>query len=71
MHYGIRTFNEVHRDWDMKPMDPATFNPTEQDCRKWIRDLKAAGVKYTVLTAKHHDGFALWQTADEKIKQIY
>lgn len=63
LHYGIRTFNEVHRDWDMKPMDLATFNPTEQDCRRWIRELKDAGVKYTVLTAKHHDGFALWQTA--------
>lgn len=63
LHYGIRTFNEVHRDWDMKPMELSTFNPTEQDCRRWIRELKDAGVKYTVLTAKHHDGFALWQTA--------
>lgn len=62
LHYGIRTFNEEHRDWDMKPMDLGTFNPTEQDCRKWIKQLKDAGVKYTVLTSKHHDGFALWQT---------
>lgn len=62
LHYGIRTFNEEHRDWDMKPMEPGTFNPTEQDCRKWISQLKDAGVRYTVLTSKHHDGFALWQT---------
>lgn len=62
LHYGIRTFNEEHRDWDMKPMEPRTFNPTEQDCRKWISQLKDAGVRYTVLTSKHHDGFALWQT---------
>lgn len=62
LHYGIRTFNEVHRDWDMKPMELSTFNPSEQDCRKWIKELKDAGVKYTVLTSKHHDGFALWQT---------
>lgn len=62
LHYGIRTFNEVHRDWDMKPMELSTFNPSEQDCRKWIKELKDIGVKYTVLTSKHHDGFALWQT---------
>ena len=62
MHYGIRTFNETHRDWDMKPMSAASFDPSEQDCRSWIRELKDAGVKYTVLTSKHHDGFALWQS---------
>lgn len=61
-HYGIRTFNEEHRDWDMKPMSPSSFNPSEQDCESWIRQLKEAGVKYTVLTSKHHDGFAIWQT---------
>lgn len=60
LHYGIRTFNEEHRDWDMLPMDPLSFNPSEQDCRSWIRQLKEIGVKYTVLTSKHHDGFALW-----------
>lgn len=62
MHYGIRTFNEENRDWDMKAMDPKTFNPSQQDCRSWIKQLKEAGVKYTVLTSKHHDGFAMWQT---------
>lgn len=63
LHYGIRTFNEEHRDWDMKPMDPVTFDPSEQDCESWIKQLLAAGVKYTVLTSKHHDGFAMWQSA--------
>lgn len=63
MHYGIRTFNEEHRDWDMKPMAAEKFNPSEQDCRCWIKQLRDAGVTYTVMTAKHHDGFALWQTA--------
>lgn len=63
MHYGIRTFNEEHRDWDMKPMSAESFNPSEQDCESWIKQLKDAGVKYTVLTAKHHDGFAIWPSA--------
>ena len=62
LHFGIRTFNESNRDWDYKQMDPATFNPVELDCEEWARQLKACGVKYAVLTTKHHDGFALWQT---------
>ena len=63
LHFGIRTFNEENRDWDMKPMDPKTFNPTELDCDKWADDLYAAGVKYAIMTTKHHDGFALWPSA--------
>ncbi len=59
-HFGIRTFNEHHRDWDMKPMVASSFNPTELDCEQWIRTIKSAGVKYAVMTTKHHDGFALW-----------
>ena len=62
-HFGIRTFNEKHRDWDMLAMTPASFNPTELDCDQWIRTAKAAGAKYTVMTTKHHDGFALWPSA--------
>ena len=61
-HYGIRTFYEGHADWDEKPMDPAGFAPAAQDCGQWIRTAKAAGAAYAVMTAKHHDGFALWQT---------
>lgn len=61
-HYGIRTFYEDHTDWDEKPMDPARFAPTAQDCGQWIKTARAAGATYAVMTAKHHDGFALWQT---------
>jgi len=59
-HFGIRTFNEHHRDWDMKTMEASSFNPTELDCEQWIKTVKNAGVKYAVMTTKHHDGFALW-----------
>ena len=58
-HYGIRTFYEGHTDWDGKYMDPAGFLPSEQDCRQWARAAKAAGAAYGIMTAKHHDGFAL------------
>ena len=62
-HFGIRTFYEGHADWDGKPMDPAAFCPAALDCGQWIRTAAAGGARYAVLTAKHHDGFALWPSA--------
>ena len=38
------------------------FNPTACDPRQWARAAKAAGMRYMVLTAKHHDGFCLFDT---------
>ncbi|MGN0743507.1 MAG: alpha-L-fucosidase [Candidatus Fimadaptatus sp.] len=38
------------------------FNPVDYEPRKWARACKQAGMQYAVLTAKHHDGFCLFDS---------
>ena len=38
------------------------FNPVSFDAREWVRIAKDAGMKYIVITSKHHDGFALFDS---------
>lgn len=39
------------------------FNPEHYDPKRWLAAAKAAGIRYVVLTTKHHEGFALWPSA--------
>lgn len=47
-----RRFPFAEKDW----------NPEELDCAQWAEIAKSAGCRFAALTAKHHEGFALWPT---------
>ncbi|MCJ7812109.1 alpha-L-fucosidase, partial [bacterium] len=38
------------------------FNPVQFDADEWVRIAADAGMKYIVITSKHHDGFCLWDS---------
>ena len=58
-------------EWAMDKLDytieeyekfPNMFNPELFDADAWVTMAKNAGMKYIVITSKHHDGFALWDS---------
>jgi alpha-L-fucosidase len=42
------------------------FNPVKFDAAEWVRIAKNAGMKYIVITSKHHDGFSMWDSKVSK-----
>ena len=38
------------------------FNPVNYDAEKWVLVAKEAGMKYIIITTKHHDGFAMYNS---------
>jgi alpha-L-fucosidase len=59
---GYAEWIQASADISKKQYSPLTqkFNPTQYDPEKWVLAAKAAGMKYIVITTKHHDGFCLW-----------
>lgn len=60
IHYNMGTYHD--QEWVSPWQDPYSFNPSYVDTDQWADAAKSAGMKYAVLTTKHHDGFALWPT---------
>ena len=77
IHWGIYSeFGRHEQVFAQNRMDRAEyeaaaerFNPTEYNPEDWVLLAKRAGMKYICFTAKHHDGFCMWDTAytDSKI----
>ena len=78
LHWGIHSIEGVQPSWAMIKDYPyggelypperyyaqaECFDPQAYDPDLWMAAAKRAGFAYAVLTAKHHDGYALWPTA--------
>ena len=61
IHYNMNTY---HSGWGENRVSPTTFAPPNGDCHtftdQWAKAAKSAGMKFGLLTTKHHDGFAIW-----------
>ena len=67
-HEWVRCYERTtNEEYDAKYF--ARFDPDLFDARDWARQARRAGMRYVVLTTKHHEGFCLWdtKTTDYKI----
>ncbi len=60
VHFGPNTFTRM--EWGNGMEDPKIFDLKTLDTDQWCASMKAAGMKMVIITAKHHDGFVLWQS---------
>lgn len=71
--YAIPARGEWVRSYELMPKEEYMqyfdeFNPKKCDMNEWAKTAKQAGAKYIVLTAKHHDGFCLFDTSTTDFK---
>lgn len=70
IHWGPVSLKGTEIGWSRGKQVPTeeydllykNFNPDKFSAKEWVQIAKDAGMKYIVLTAKHHDGFCLWDT---------
>ncbi len=71
IHWGIYSVNGISESWSffnnyinhdayMKQLDG--FNAAKYQPAEWVNLIKESGAKYAVITTKHHDGVALWDS---------
>ena len=61
IHFGILTFTGK---WAQPHLDLDQFNPTKLNPGQWADAALSAKMTFGVLTTKHHDGFALWDSKE-------
>ncbi|KAH8893691.1 alpha-L-fucosidase 1 [Thozetella sp. PMI_491] len=60
LHFGPNTFTD--EEWGRSQSPPDVFAPATLDTDQWAKSFADAGMTGMILTAKHHDGMALWDT---------
>ena len=71
IHWGPVSLTGAELSWSRGAQVPVAeyddlckrFNPTKFSADEWVKIAKDAGMKYIVITSKHHDGFALFDSA--------
>ena len=71
IHWGIYSRGDWSESWSFHNghvsmadyyAQEADFKADKYDPAEWVRLIRESGARYTVITSKHHDGFALWDT---------
>jgi len=66
VHFGPNTF--TNEEWGKSQSSPDVFSPTNLSTDQWAETFASAGMKGMILTAKHHDGMALWNSSTTTYK---
>lgn len=79
IHWGIYSTGRTSESWaffqgqvpyDEYMAQAKEFTASRYDPDEWARLFAEAGAKYAVLTSKHHDGFALWDTKLSRLNSV-
>jgi alpha-L-fucosidase len=61
-NYAEWFLEETHMPVSQYEKYAGQFNPVKFDAKEWVRMAKNAGMKYIVITSKHHDGFGMFRS---------
>ncbi len=79
IHWGIYAVNGISESWSFHNKEISYpdymlqlngFTAAKYDPNQWADLIKASGARYAVLTTKHHDGVALWPTAEKSLNVV-